>query len=309
MTNTLVTNPFIEHVINEVDSILENKNIDYYVRRYLYVVVLGLFMKYGTEYEDRIFDLIRKVNIETNYNKIIGIAKDNNLDELFSDDKNLIWSFKYNNEYMMCIKDNINFKGILFLEMLIKEFNLLFNSLYNDESYEDGCNIKRNGLCQKYILNNEVVKIEGNVINNIFNVLEAEEMIKYILSLKYKFIENELVKEVLNELYVVDIDNYTYGESGLLVNLFRKLYNIEEFRNMITNILISGDVSELKESFDEILGYDSYKVLDYNLTEAYINYNECKISNLKVYDYTVRHCILRSMINKYIKKRYCYVEE
>ena len=64
------------------------------------------------------------------------------------------------------LKDNINFKGILFLEMLIKEFNLLFNSLYNDESYEDGCNIKRNGLCQKYILNNEVVKIEGNVINN-----------------------------------------------------------------------------------------------------------------------------------------------
>lgn len=309
MINTLVTNPFIERVINEVDSILENKNIDYYVRRYLYIVVLGLFMKYGEQYEDRIFDLIRRVNIVTSYNKIVEIANDNNLDDLFSDNTNKIWSFRNNNGYTMCIKDNINFKGILFLEMLIKEFNLLFNSLYNDESYLDGCNVKRNGLCQKYILNNEVVKIEGNVINNIFNVLEAEEIIKYILNLKYKLIENELVNDVLNELNVVDIDNYTFGESSILVNIFRKLYNIDEFKDMITNILLSGDVEELKESFDDILGYDSYKVLDYNLTEAYINYNECKISNLKVYDYTVRHCILRSMINKYIKKRYCYIEE
>jgi hypothetical protein len=47
----LVTNEFIERVINEVDSILENKNIDLYVRRYLYIVVIGLFMKYGEQYE------------------------------------------------------------------------------------------------------------------------------------------------------------------------------------------------------------------------------------------------------------------
>lgn len=309
MINTLVTNPFIERVINEVDSILENKCVDYYIKRYLYVVVLGLFMKYGEQYEERIFDLIKRVKIETNYNKITNIAKENNLNELFNDDKNKIWSFKYNNEYTICIKDNINFKGILFLEMLIKEFNLLFNSLDNDEDYIEGCNIKRNGLCQKYILNNEVIKIEGNVINNIFNVLEAEEIIKYILNLKYRIIDNELVKEVLSELKVIDIDNYTFGESNVLVNIFRKLYSIDEFRIMITNVLISGDIDELKESFDEILGYDSYKVLDYNLTEAYINYNECKISNLKVYDYTVRHCILRSMINKYINEKYCYVNE
>ena len=51
-----------------------------------------------------------------------------------------------------------------------------------------------------------------------------------------------------------------------------------------------------------------YKVLDYNLTEAYIDFEEAKISNLKVYDYTVRHCLLRDMINKYISKNYGEIE-
>ena len=50
------------------------------------------------------------------------------------------------------------------------------------------------------------------------------------------------------------------------------------------------------------LGFDAYKVLDYNLTEAYIDFEEAKISNLKVYDYTLRHCLLRNMVNLYIKK-------
>lgn len=306
MLNTIPINSLINRIVPKVNDLLTQEDLNQNICDYLYLVAVGLVLKYGETLEDDILSLFGKVRIETNYNKIVKIAKSFGKDGLFSDEKIKSWTFydESNDLYIVCIKDDIKFNGILFLELLVKEFNLLLNSLNNNDLIEDGCTVKRTGLCQEYVHDNKTIKIEGNVINEVFNILESEDIIKLILDMRSNNIECGNIRNILNEFKVINSDDYTFTGNNVLVNIFRRLYNIEDFKCMITNVLLNGNVNELKESIDDALGFDAYKILDYNLTEAYINFEEAKVSNLKVYDYTLRHCLLRNMINLYIKKNY-----
>lgn len=306
MLNTVPINSLINRIVPKVNDLLTQEDLNQNICDYLYLVAIGLVLKYGEMLEDDILSLFSKVRIETKYNKIVKIAKSFGKDELFSDEKIKSWTFydESNDLYIVCIKDDIKFNGILFLELLVKEFNLLLNSLNNNDLIEDGCKVKRTGLCQEYVHDNKTIKIEGNVINEVFNILESEDIIKLILDMRSNNIECDNIRNILNEFKVINSDDYTFTGNNVLVNIFRRLYSIEEFKNMITNVLLNGNVNELKDSIDDALGFDAYKILDYNLTEAYLNFEEAKVSNLKVYDYTLRHCLLRNMVNLYIKKNY-----
>ena len=306
MLNTVPINSLINRIVPKVNDLLVQEDLNQNISDYLYLVAVGLILKYGESLEDDILSIFSKIRIETKYNKIVKIAKSFSKDDLFSDDKVKSWTFydKENDLYIICIKDDIKLKGLLFLELLVKEINQLINSLNNNDLFEDGCQIKRTGLCQEYVHDNKTIKIEGNVINEVFNILESEDVIKVILDLRSNNIECDNVRSILNELKVINSEDYTITGNNVLVNIFRRLYSIEDFKCMITNVLLNGNVNELKESIDNALGFDAYKILDYNLTEAYINYEEAQVSNLKVYDYTLRHCLLRNMINMYIKKNY-----
>lgn len=309
MYNTDTINPLINEIVYKTNDILSSKDIKQDICDYIYLVTIGLILKYKGINDD-IFSLISKVSVVTKYNDVLKIAKRYNKDDVFRDDKVKVMTFydKDNDSYVMCIKDDIKLEGILFLELLVKEFNQLLNSIYNSEVVEDGCQVKRSGLYQEYLHNDKVIKIEGNVINEVFNILQSEEIIKLILDLRVCNIECDNVRNILNSFKVINIDDYTFTGNNVLVNIFRRLYNIDSFKDMITDVLLNGNVNELKESIDDALGFDAYKVLDYNLTEAYIDFEEAKISNLKVYDYTVRHCLLRDMVNLYIKKNYGEIE-
>lgn len=304
MLNTMTVNPYINQIIYNINDLLSDKDIDQKICDYLYLVGIGLILKYGNDVEQDVLNIFKNIKIETKYNKITKIAKEFGKDDLFSDDKVKICTFYKDDEYIICIKDDINFEGILFLELLVKEFNQILNSINNIDLIEDGCRVKRSGLCQEYLHDNKTIKIEGNIINEVFNILESEDIIKLILGLREYNIDCDNIRKILIQFKIVDLDLYTFTGSNVLVNIFRRLYDIEEFKSMITNVLLNGNVNELKESIDQTLGFDAYKILDYNLTEAYINYEESKVSNLKVYDYALRHCLLRNMINLYIKKNY-----
>ena len=306
MLNTDNINPFINDIIYKVNDILKSKKNKQNISDYLYLVSIGLILKYDKRIEEDLFNLLDKTEIITSYNKITKIAKVFGKDDLFKDDNIKIWTFYDTNldKYYVCIKDTNKLEGMLFLEMLVKEFNQLLNSIYNNKIIEDGCEIIRSGLCQEYVYDNKIVKIEGNIINEVFNILQSEEIIKLILSLRYENIECDNIRKILEGFKIVNVDDYTFTGNNVLVNIFRRLYNIEDFKNMITNVLLNGNINRLKESIDDTLGFDAYKILDYNLTEAYLNFEESKVSNLKVYDYSLRHCLLRNMINMYIKKNY-----
>lgn len=304
MLNTMTINPFINQIIFNINDLLSNKDIDQKMCDYLYLVAIGLILKYGNDIEQDVYSIFKKICIETKYNKIVKIAKEADKEDLFSDDKVKIYTFYKDNEYIICIKDDIKFEGIKFLELLVKEFNQILNSINNTDLFEDGCKIKRSGLCQEYLHDNKTIKIEGNIINEVFNILESEDIVKLILGLREYNIDCDNIRKILIKFKIVDLDLYTFTGSNVLVNIFRRLYNIDEFKSMITNVLLNGNVNELKDSIDQTLGFDAYKILDYNLTEAYINFEESKVSNLKVYDYALRHCLLRNMINLYIKKNY-----
>lgn len=304
MLNTMTVNPYINQIIYNINDLLSDKDIDQKICDYLYLVGIGLILKYGNDVEQDVLNIFKNIKIETKYNKITKIAKEFGKDDVFSDDKVKICTFYKDDEYIICIKDDIKFEGILFLELLVKEFNQILNSINNIDLIEDGCRVKRSGLCQEYLHDNKTIKIEGNIINEVFNILESEDIIKLILGLREYNIDCDNIRKILIQFKIVDLDLYTFTGSNVLVNIFRRLYDIEEFKSMITNVLLNGNVNELKESIDQTLGFDAYKILDYNLTEAYINYEESKVSNLKVYDYALRHCLLRNMINLYIKKNY-----
>lgn len=306
MFNKILTNNLINRIVPKVNDLLIQKDLNQNICDYLYLVAVGLILKYGEFLEDDILSLFSKVKIETKYNNIRKISNKYKKADLFSDDTVKIWTFydEEYDEYIICINDNIEFKGILFLELLVKEFNKMLNSIKNKDLAEDGCVIKRCGLCQKYIYDNKTIKIEGNIINEVFNILQSEDIMKIILDLRSNNIDCNNIRNILNGFSVINSEEYSFSGSNVLVNIFRRLYNIDDFKNMITNILLNGNVNKLKESIDDALGFDAYKILDYNLTEAYINFEEAKITNLKVYDYTLRHCLLRNMINLYIKKNY-----
>lgn len=306
MNNNSTINSIINEIVYKINSMLSNRNIDQNICNYIYLTTIGLILKYGNDISDDIYNLISKINIITKYNEILKISSDNGKNELFKDNTVKVMTFydEYNDIYNICIKDDMKFSGIVFLELLVKELNLLLNSMHNSKLSENGCEIKRIGLCQEYYFNDKTIKIEGNIINEVFNILQSEEIIKLIIDLKIYNIECDNIRSVLNDFAVINSNDYTFTDSNVLVNIFRRLYNIDSFREMITNALLKGDVNVLKESIDSTLGFDAYKILDYNLTEAYISFEEAKISNLKVYDYTLRHCLLRNMINLYIKKNY-----
>ena len=129
MLNTMTINPFINQIIFNINDLLSNKDIDQKICDYLYLVAIGLILKYGNDIEQDVYSIFKKIRIETKYNKIVKIAKEADKEDLFSDDKVKIYTFYKDNEYIICIKDDIKFEGIKFLELLVKEFNQILNSI------------------------------------------------------------------------------------------------------------------------------------------------------------------------------------
>ena len=83
--------------------------------------------------------------------------------------------------------------------------------------------------------------------DEVFNILQSEDIIKIILGLRLYNIECDNIRDILSSFKVINSDDYTFTGNNVLVNIFRRLYNIDSFKDMITDILLNGNVNELKE--------------------------------------------------------------
>ena len=303
-------NTLINHVTFTMDNLLKDKKYPEELLEYLYLIVTGMIINYGDEAIDEIYDMIENINIVSS-TKIKDYSNSSNLSYVNPTEHNYLGksidvssgfpSIKLNFELLYSKIDSSNIKT---LEYLTHELNyVLFNK---NRKFNLVDSIK---MRYDYLRNNlEYQDDEVSTINKVFNVLQAEDIVKTILILRDYDIKNTKFKKALSRFDNIDVDIYKFEGRDLLTNLFRPLYNVPKVKELVNknNFL---DEDAIAREFDDVLGKNSYKdtckKLDYldNMIASERHHKDTSYFALSVEYISIRN----DFVNKYLV-RTCLME-
>lgn len=301
-------NTLINHVVFTIDLSTKDKNYHQELKNYLYLITAGMIVTYGDEYIDDIYNTILNINFYNDKNVVdcyYGDKKDSNICYINPTNHNysrIFYDFLYGFpaikvNYELIYK-NIDFSWIKTLEYLTFELNSILFKKNKKYSIIENIKIRfdslKSGMIEEIVNNNIFVKV--------FNVLQAEEIVKNILLFRNINIKNNNFNNMI--LNFKDIDYKTYKFEGLepLVNLFRPLYEVKNIKLLINNYIFLNN-NDLEKEFDNVLGRNSYN----NVCKKLNNLNN-KLCNLvkgnnfiSYYDISLDYVSIKNdFVNKYI---------
>ena len=306
MIEKININTLVNHVVFTIDSILDNKDYPQELLDYLYLITIGMILKYGDEFINDIYAVMTctKFNISsTLYNETkyyINPAR-NNYRTKWLDLAHDFPTINIKNELLFKKIDNSFVKT---LEYLTYELNFILFNKNKRYSLTDLIRIRYD-----YYKNGLVDEKSNYTIDKVFNLLSVEDIIKNILELRDENITNKKIVSCLNKLNNVDLTTYKVEGLDILVNLFRPLYKFDETKKLIKdNILLSNNIIE--KEFDKVLGKNTYKNICKKLNDLEVKFNN-SIDNLNTnyYILSIEYIdIKNNFINKYINKKYLETE-
>ncbi len=301
MNETININTLVNHVVFTIDTLCERHKYPQELLDYLYLITLGMILKYGDEFINDIYTIITctKFNVTTNNdNKYYINPTRNNYKTKWLDLSCDFPTINIQNELLFKKIDNSFIKT---LEYLTYELNLILFNKNKKYSITDKIKIRYD-----YYKNGIVDTKNNYTIDKVFNLLSVEEIIKIILDLRDIKIKNNKVNNVLTKLKKIDYDTYKIEGLDILVNLFRPLYNYQGFKDLIkNNILLSNNIVE--KEFDKVLGKNTYKNISKKLDNLEIKFNNNKDNiNNDYYMLSIEYIELK---NDYINKYISYLEE
>lgn len=263
---------------------------------YLILIALGMTLKYGFDKIDSVCNVITNVDYIVNADVLEKIIFNNGISI-----KSNVVSIKENNNSernaLVLQAKSLNVPSLKMLEILTYEINNLFNnqkkqinSLY--ETSIDG------------LFSNYAECIDSNkIICNSIKALQAEDIIKIILNLKNCNILDKQVKLFVDSISLIDSDNYVYFNNNVTLNIFRRLYEIDDFKEKINHLSMEENIINLKTDLKEVIGMGTYEELMekiYLLNKSF--YQNNSLGNH--YQLSQIYCDIRSIIMKYISIRY-----
>lgn len=293
MFNQNTINPFIDQIVYTIDNMFEKKDIPQEIINYLYLVSAGMILNYGLDYTKYIYKAIG----DTKY--IYGMEDINN--KLSKEEyERLNFDIKQNayaiSKVESCSQDgditkilgisytlliaNTNANKHELLEFIVHELNHILSSLNNTFIYKDNDLYFRYGLFRTRI-NNSKDKLEtGRILNEVINTLQTEDIIKNIIKLKDFKIFNVKFNRALRVIKDLEVDEYRASGYEPFVNLFRPLYEKDNYRGLINNSTLEGKIDDIQEVIDHKLGMYSFDNMIDNLESLYKSYEFTKSIDL-----------------------------
>ena len=244
------------------------------------VAIYAILRIYDDDYKDFIIGLVEECDIYFDYGSVEEIMKKNGLYENFDFDTDpssaiavsipdtflhfdeTCFDFDHSNKpTIVCSKDCENLTVIL--NTFIHEFQHLLTSYFKpvEIKYEDDEQIAslRSGLSiTRYVYDGEDIKDYHyfRIINEAITVVRTTEAMKEILSLK-EFCPDDDVLSFIDELdrYYIEHD-FAYEE---IIPIFRTLWKNEQFKQLVERNIVSGDIQEIVDEFNEDLGVGEFQ--------------------------------------------------
>lgn len=153
------------------------------------------------------------------------------------------------------------YDNTVLLTTTMHEFNHIRKSILNRYVYKRNKDTHfdliycRSGISYNTIVNGILIS-ENNGIDEVFNVLETNDLLKKIKYFnKNKF--DDQVRDFLNKINLDFLYDSSYFE---IVNLFKDIWNDKSFKRIISANLYSGDIDTIIEYFNsKFPRYDFYE--------------------------------------------------
>lgn len=320
-------NGFVNQIVFAVDDILKDKKVSQELLDYLYLVVAGMVINYGTEYIGDVYKMLSSVIFadgkEDVYSKVDARFKEQ-LDHEFEANKHTpaFTTFEieqkshfgfipmFDIKYVLCIIEK-NYPPIMLLEFIAHELNHILMSAKKTFTYDNGSFYLRNGMFKARLAGNRNPNGEGRGINEVINTLQTEDLIKNILSLSCYEIDNPKFKRALNKVRNIDYKNYRATGYEILVNLFRPLYEEESIKNLFFRNVIEGNLNAVYDYFDSVLGKGSFDDMSKKLDYLYQKYTSSKVGrSISEYEFSYEMVGIRdSFVKKFYDKKFGYKNE
>lgn len=312
MLKTGEYNTLINHTIYTIDLLFKEKDSPQELIDFLYLITVGMILSYGDDYISDIYDVIASIKFENKEKSQNELFYTNNDSLLYDNPTMHNYLNKYYDlasnfpdikvNYELAFK-NIDSSFLKTLEYLTHEINAILFRKNKNYSLKDNLKIRFDYIT-KNIIDCDKNKDDENIFNKVFNVLQAEDIIKNILLLKSVNIKNNRFKNIIKKLLDVDYTTYKFEGLDILVNLMRPLYEYNDIKFFINNnMFLNNDIIE--KEFDKVLGKNSYlstcKKLD-NLNNLIKNTKNGSYNNY--YVLSIEYVSIRNnFVNKYINKK------
>mgnify|MGYP003302399457 CR=1 FL=1 len=318
MQNISTSPHLIDSYVFDIESKLKAKLNDHNIVNNLLLATSSMIAYYGEKYKFIIYDIVLNINyiIDTNNDfKILHTIRDvlnKNIYEYKTNNVMSIYTIKkernnnindYKVEYTLYIT-NRKTTEINLLEGLIREINKIFQNKNKPFVYQNNKITLRNGISNTDITNNNNIE-DKKTLNDIICILQIEDILKTIKTLSYTEKNIEL-KRLLNNIKKYDMENIILDCCLPIVNLFRPLFNLNYVKNLINTNMYEGNITNISNEFDSILGTGSFDKMSKKLDKLYLDFYTGTLSgNASEYNISKEYVSIRdNFIKKYIKKKY-----
>lgn len=293
MVNKLNINYLINNIIYTINNHFKGHTTSPILTKYLSLITTGMILNYGEDYIEDIYDTILTTNycLSPSKNTLSNVLNYQNPTQNNYLEQNLNIKSK-NNSYTILFQE-IDSSPIKTLEFLTYKLNYILFNKHQKKSLTDNIKLKLSYFNNHFILNNDT---NPNLLENIFNIIQTEAIIKIILKLDINNIKNKEFKNSILEYQNIDINTYQVEGLDIFANLFKPLYNHKRTKNIIDSY---NNIELIKKELDTTLGKNTYKNTYNQLLKIY---NLMNSNNTKYYfelsNYYVD--IRNNVINKYL---------
>ena len=247
----------IERVKGQIDKISDDYNYDSNIRHLLYIIIPAFIIKYGNNKEKLILNTFRDTRIMST-----------NEGDKYVKAYYLSTPYKDNNEYKtrkrMVIQNYDSIGLVDLLDSLVHEFNHAVNSYINEIKVTNSYILLRTGLTFRFYNKNDlnfVKKDNSYLLEELINTKQTEDIINIIKS----FDNNDPT------IYAINSEtDHKYSSNAYFLQSYvcKEILNNRTFISTLENLRINGEVYDINNWFDNIVGVKGkYKELNKLLKE------------------------------------------
>ena len=236
-----------------IDQISDMYNYDSNIRHLLYIIIPAFIIKYGVQKEKLIIDAFKKIKI------VSSDKQSETVKAYYSSVPKLI-----NNEFKtvkhMVIQNYNKISLVDLLDNLVHEFNHAINSHINEILEKKNFLYLRTGLTFRVYKKQDlsfVRKDASYILEEIINTKQTNDIINIIKS----FNPND--SEIDNTIYAINSEtSHKYNSNSYYLQgyICKKILENKTFINTLENLRINGEVYDINNWFDNIIGTEgSYK--------------------------------------------------
>ncbi len=264
------SNKIIEREKEFIEKISNKYNYDSNIKHLLYLIIPAFIIKYGLDKEKLILNTFENI-------KIISSERIDERILAYYVSTPILVNNEYKTKKNMVIQNYNNISLISLLDNLVHEFNHAVNSYINEIKETKNYLYIRTGLTNRIYKKEDLTfikKEDSYILEEIINTKQTNDIINIIKSFDN---DNTTIYAINSETTNIYNSNSYYLQSYIT----KEILDNRTFISTLENLRLNGEISEIEEWFDNIIGKDnSYKEFINELKEIHdleIEYSKKKL--------------------------------